>query len=150
MIQCPGCGRTLPNGAVRCQFCGADLSNVARPRAAAPARKVKGPPTYIMTLYHVGAGWWILQGGRTVAVSLGILPEMMSALGGAFAGFVIVAIVIGAIQALLGIGLMAKVELARGIVNVLCWINILLGLYSFIFLFGMVLVSRLRASSASF
>lgn len=78
-----------------------------------------------------------------MAVSLGILPEMMSALGGAFAGIVIFAIVVGGIQALLGIGLMAKVELARGIVNVLCWITIALGLYSFIFLFSMVLVDPL-------
>jgi hypothetical protein len=103
-------------------------------------RKVAGPPQHIMTLYYIGAAWWILQGGRTVAVSLGILPEMMSSFGGIFASFVIVAIIIGAIQALLGIGLMAKIEIARGIVNILCWITIAFGLYDFISLFAAVLV----------
>lgn len=42
MIQCPGCGKSLLDGAAMCQFCGTDLKTGAR-AAVAPGRPAGGP-----------------------------------------------------------------------------------------------------------
>jgi len=127
MTKCPGCQATLPDGSTRCQFCGADWSAPpsvrapARARGAAPsgaARPVAGwiwPAYYLVAAYWLASGVWLVLRGTVLASA-----EDQGGMG-------ILGLLVGAFSAIVGLGLIARVEAARGIVNVLCFVNILFG-----------------------
>jgi len=125
-ITCPNCKQTLPYKAQTCQFCKSDVRTVAR--AALPDQRPVGPAveSWKITSYYVMGGWWILNGLLIVLGSAQLLSKL--ATGGAmmFSGIPAIGIIIGIVYALTGIGLLLKIEIARGIVNVLSWITIAL------------------------
>lgn len=144
-IQCPKCQRSLPPKMTVCQFCGASLDGVARPVPV--AKKVKQTEPWIMTLYYVLAGYWIFGGVMLLVTAFQALAVLQSRPPDAFGSGMLtmvdyVMIAVGVFQATLGVGLILKWEWARAIVNIFCWIRILLSGLSLIgllmggFLFG--------------
>jgi hypothetical protein len=137
MIKCPKCQATLPDGAERCQFCGATFTPAVS-RAVGPddepGRSV--PLQWVWPAYYGIAAWWIFNGLYSVVQTVWR--------GQAGSAFGIVGIGIGALTALVGLGLILRVELARGIVNVLCFLQILdgafglLGSFLMSFAFGLL------------
>lgn len=71
---------------------------------------------------------------RVLFVTLGVFPSVMAmgSVGQAFSGMLAVAGAIGVAFILLGLGLILKWEWARGVVNIVCWINILGGLFNLV------------------
>lgn len=135
MITCPGCQKMLPDWSKNCQFCGVPVDKVVRPKAEAKKTYAKaGPAPYIWVLYYLFAALWIVDGTRVLLAALGALPQVAAAgsLGQAFSGMLAIMAIIGGALILLGIGLIFKVELARGIVNVMCWISILGGMFNLV------------------
>lgn len=113
MIKCPSCNATLPDGAVRCQFCGAALAAPAPgSRSHSQDGSQWGPPAWVWPAYYGVAVWWILQGAVHALFLRGGLLD----------------ITINAVSALIGVGLLARIELVRGITNVICFLSILGGL----------------------
>lgn len=113
MIKCPGCGNTLPDSFVRCQFCGADTTSVPRPAPVqkSRAKQAEGAPAWVTPAYYAVCGYYILSG--LVSVITGLKSPGVMILGG--------------INICFGIGLAAKIDFIRGIANIICWIQIVLG-----------------------
>ena len=92
-----------------------------------------------MTLYYVLAGYWIVNGlwgiGSTLYTTMGPHPATHGL--GFFGGL---DIVIGAISIAIGIGLMAKWELARGAANIFSWLIIADVALSFLSLVGIGMI----------
>ena len=161
MTKCQGCNATLPDGAAQCQFCGATLAPIAAPRGRAGGRQTGRAYTttdqaseyaWVWWIYYGVAGWWILNGAFAIVSSVAFEKD----LGGIFG---IIGMIVGAFTALVGLGLILRVEAARGIVNVLCFIQILDGCFGllvsffwpgFIGMWGIIdmLVSVLRIAFA--
>lgn len=139
MIACSSCRQSLPDWAQKCQFCGADVSKVARPIAAAPRNR--GPlvaqPSWIWPVYYALCAYWIVSGlGHAadthhvavtpVKLEMFGVKETMAAPGltsfGAILGFSI-----ALFRIVVGIGLAARLEFARGIANFLAGLSILFG-----------------------
>jgi hypothetical protein len=124
MIKCPKCDASLPDGAGMCQFCQAVWAPQAGNRPA--GRPVAGmqfnrPETWTSKAYYAVAAWWVISGVWSVlqATLFATKENPGSAVG----------LVFGAITALVGIGLLLRVELVRNIVVFLAALNILLGLF---------------------
>lgn len=123
MIQCPSCKNTLPDWAQKCQFCGADVTKVPRPKAAPQQKAYRtagsgyANKNLIWGLYYFFAVWWIIDGGLTLATAKGSVLE----------------IVIGSIQALVGVGLLLRIDFLRGVFNVLAFLGLLGALRGLIF-----------------
>jgi hypothetical protein len=129
MIKCPSCQASLPAWATVCQFCKADVSKVARP-AGAPAKKTGRPvASWIWGAYYSLAAFYVLSGIYDIAMTFVRSKEkfMGEEIGLSF--FSYIGIAIGAITALVGLGLIFRVELARGVVNFLCGLQIIFGLF---------------------
>src|SRR5579884_2507264 len=98
MFPCPNCRATLPEGTVRCQFCGATLA--APPpgrRPAAPTSSgLTASPAWVWPAYYAIAGWWILNG------LFDVLAPLLSSHGGTLG---MIGMLIGAVTALVGLGL---------------------------------------------
>lgn len=119
MIKCPRCNATLPAANRVCQFCGADVSAVSRP--AAPQKKVQGykAPQWVQGAYYSIAIYWILDGLFQVLSGTGVLGGHHSS----------VDVIIGAVSAVMGLGLVLRLEIIRGIVNFFCGLQIIFGLF---------------------
>lgn len=142
MIQCPKCNNTLPDWAQTCQFCKADLSKVPRPKTAVAAKRpLMQTASWIWPTYYVISGYFVLSGiweiVQTIFAASSHKPGAEATGMGPIQGFMII---IGVVTSLIGLGLLFKVELARGIVNVFCWIRIALGVLSLPATIGMVVV----------
>ncbi len=118
MIQCTKCGAKLPDWTPVCQFCQTDLSHVPRPKPDDPKARIKyyEPQPWVNVVYNLIAVYWVLNGIYRVLVGSGVLGEQSFAL-----------VIIGVFGALFGVGMLARVELVRGIVNFVCGINIIFG-----------------------
>src|SRR2546430_2241002 len=130
MTKCPKCNATLPDGSVSCQFCGNQWGTA--PGGAKHAGRTSysgGTPGWIWPAYYGIAGWWIVNGVYAVLASTAFAPKDG---GGAVS---IIELIIGAFTALVGLGLILRVEAARGIVNVICFIQILSGILDVITFF---------------
>jgi len=147
MIKCPGCGKTLPDGNKNCQFCGADVSAVPRPVVAQKPRSYQAPgaPKWVSPAYYVVSGYYVLAGLVFVLTGLKSYGS----------------IIFGVIDILFGIGLLLKIDLVRGIANILCWIQIALGAFgvlntlALVALFGpyalvLVLMNVVQIAAAGF
>lgn len=140
MIQCSNCNQSLPDWAKSCQFCGNDVSSVQRP--AAPGKPQRAPvsatPGWIWPVYYALCAYWVISGlgGAADSYRTAITPVKMEMFGiketieapgfGSF-GFIL-GITIATFKILVGIGLAARVEIARGIANFLAGLSILFGL----------------------
>ena len=131
-IQCPQCRQTLPLTAMRCQFCGANTSNVPRPVQEVKVHQRGSSShqnmTLVWSLYYFFACLWIVDGARVMLPSLGLATKSL-ATGSPFASWGILGAVIGLINVLMGIGLLLKLELARKVANFLCGINLIFALF---------------------
>jgi hypothetical protein len=76
--------------------------------------------------YYFMAGWWVFNGCMIFLGSAVMHSKFMAGGASMFAGIPIIGMVIGIVYALTGLGLVFRVEIARGIVNVICWITIVL------------------------
>jgi hypothetical protein len=123
MIKCPRCSASLTDWAQTCQFCQTDVKAVARPVAPKPVDRGYRAPTWVWAFYYTIAGWWVFTGSLDVAASLGLFgPDYGSVLRG----------IIGLPTALVGLGLICNVNLARGIANVMAFLRIILGVLGLI------------------
>lgn len=139
MIACSGCRATLPDWAQKCQFCGADVTKVARPKPDYPrdnSKPLVAPAGWIFPAYYALCAYWIISGlaGIANAYHVAVTPVTMKFMGvtttetpGFGFGFILGA-AIGTFSLLVGIGLLARVEIARGIANFLAGLNIIFGL----------------------
>jgi hypothetical protein len=130
MIQCPKCQAKLPDGAGYCQFCHATFAPVNPPRVDAEGSTGIAPqPGWIWPAYYAIAAWWIL-GGVYGVLSATLLSHASGGSGGS-----VLLLIVEALPALVGVGLVFKVELARGIVNIACFLQILQGCLGLLFAF---------------
>jgi hypothetical protein len=121
VIHCPKCNATLPDFAVRCQFCGTTFaSRNVDPRArAAGGTADAGQPRWVWPAYYAIGGWWVVTG------AISVLRSVLPGGGAGSSGFLVI---VGLVNIVFGVGLIARVEIIRGIANVLCFVNILFGL----------------------
>lgn len=138
MITCTGCHNTLPDWAQKCQFCGADVTKVSRP-AAAPNQKsqpLMKAASWIWPAYYVLACYWIVSGlgGAFDTYHTAVTPVTVKLFGQTdtytpgFGFWAILGFVISGFTLLVGLGLLARVELARGVANFLAAVKILRGI----------------------
>jgi hypothetical protein len=108
---------------MRCQFCGVDTSGVER-QVESPRERPGGyvAPAWIWKLYNAVAAYWIVAGLFTAAAFSGVF--------GGRSSFFFVAV--GFFWAIVGVGLLARVELARGLANVLSFFKILLAIWGIV------------------
>ena len=123
MISCPKCHATLPDGSSYCQFCQTKFTPPAGARGdeGTDSSTQSVNLAWVWPAYYAIAGWWIING------VYGIAQALLSKNPGSV--FSIISIVLCAVTLLVGLGLVLKVEMARGIVNVLCFLQILQGLF---------------------
>ncbi len=139
MITCTGCHNTLPDWAQKCQFCGADVTKVARPVVVGNKPKAAAPSaTWIMPVYYALCAYWIISGIGHAAETYHVaitpvkveflgMKETMEAPG--FASFsAILGFLISGFRIIVGTGLAARLEFARGIANFLAGLSILFGI----------------------
>jgi hypothetical protein len=129
-IKCTNCNQSVPAGFGVCQFCQASLSGVAKPN---PQRQnyfayeddhnvgYFGKPTWVKPAYYAVSTYFV------VSALVGILL-VLTRMKGPIEGIEIIAIAAHSIGLIIGIGLLAKIEMIRGIVNFVCSFRILLGL----------------------
>lgn len=134
MIECSGCHRQLPDWAQTCQFCGKDVRSVARPVATKQkvSGTVPGAPKWVLPTYYAIAAYFAIGGLLTLVFYF--LGERDTS-----SVFDIVRPVSGGVNLLLGLGLLFRIELIRGVVNFVCGLNIIFGLLGLVgILLGMV------------
>lgn len=131
MIQCPKCQQSLPDWAQVCQFCQTDLKGVSRPKStdpayARPTSNYGQPAAWIWPTYYIISAYWIISGLKTlISAILLSMTAKENIFGESVKSLDVVGMVVGALTIATGIGLAAKIEFVRGIVNVLCFLQIL-------------------------
>ena len=139
---CPTCQKQVIAGVPTCQFCGGDL------RGMAPTQKrsmfvdsdsyepvhTGGKPGWVVPAYYIVASYFVLSG--LLAILLTVTNK--KSMDGSPMAFIPIAFY--AVSVLLGIGLLAKIEVIRGIVNFVCGISLIFGILGLIGSFGSVLV----------
>ncbi len=123
MQKCPGCNATLPDGAQSCQFCGRALAppsvRLGPRRAPRSANVMPGAPRWVKPTYNLIALYWVLNGTWGVVSDLALTgKDGPSYIGAA----------ISALGALIGLGLLLRIEAIRGVVNFFCALQILFGI----------------------
>jgi hypothetical protein len=122
MIKCPKCNATLPDGAGYCQFCQSTFVNTAPVQPTDDYDTGIAPmPNWVWPAYYGVAGWWIASG------LYGVLTTVIRSGAAGFSGFGLVLLLLELFPAIIGIGLLFRVELVRGIVNISCFLQILQG-----------------------
>jgi hypothetical protein len=124
MITCPGCQKTLPDWSKNCQFCGADTAKVSRPEPVKKPQYVSSldAPKWVWWAYYGIGAYWMIGGFISVLEGFGLPKLDFSEVSN------IVALVMGGVNVLIGLGILLRIEFIRGIVNVICFMNILSGL----------------------
>ena len=122
MIVCPNCKAQLPDWAKTCQFCQADTGHVLRPRQDNPDVHAFQTPTWTLAAYYAVSSLLLLSG------LIGILTTLVGARKDGLQLFDFVSLVFDGVGTLVGIGLLLRLELIRGITNIICFLGILSGL----------------------
>jgi len=123
MIQCPNCKQSVPDWVQRCQFCQTELTNVARPIATKKPALVQAA-AWIYPTYYTIAGYFVLSGALEIIQTLYAANAHKGVEMHGMGPIQVVMIIIGAITSMIGLGLILKVEIVRGIVNIFCWLRI--------------------------
>ena len=92
-----------------------------------------GRPKWVYPAYYAIAGWFILSGLLAI-----VLVLTNKKLEDGF--FKTILIVFPAVQMLLGLGLLAKIEFVRGIVNFFCGLSLVFGILGLLGSFGDILL----------
>ncbi|AIE83392.1 hypothetical protein OP10G_0024 [Fimbriimonas ginsengisoli Gsoil 348] len=144
MIQCPNCAKSVPDWSKECQFCQADVKGVARPRKSDFQRGTQiEKAAWIRPALYVAAGYSILGGLQNIGSGTPMLggkpsPGTPTAL---FVGTGLVMMAVGCLSALVGVGLLTKVEIARRAAIPVSGLRILTS--------GLILVGSLLAGGVS-
>ncbi len=142
MIQCPKCSNSLPDWAQTCQFCHTDISKVPRPKTAETnKRPLMQTAAWIWPAYYTISGYFVLSGIWTIVQILISLSAKKSGVEVTGMGPIqVVMMIIGVLTSAIGLGLLFKVEIVRGIVNIFCWIRIASGILAIPTTIGMTVV----------
>ena len=142
-MTCPTCQKQIISGVPTCQFCGSDL------RGMAPAQGKRsifidsdsyyvvhtgGKPGWVYPAYYIVASYFVLSGLGGALLTL--LNHKAMTEGGLF---VYVGLAFNAVGVLLGLGLIAKIEIIRGIVNFVCGLSLIFGILGLLGSLGVVL-----------
>lgn len=121
MIKCPKCGATLPAWSQHCQFCNSKLDNVARP----PGTQMRGGYDNRMSwqeiCYIIVSILITLRGIYGIAAGLGWV--------GSVGPFGTISGIFGAIDLLLGVGMLAQQTWAQFIMKWVSLLNVMYGAY---------------------
>jgi len=133
MITCTGCHNTLPDWAQKCQFCGANVTKVARPVAAPSRGSVPLQPTakWVWVVYFIIAIYWLVSGLTGIGTTIKDATTPRELLGmtytPGFGLFQMLSIAWSTFTAVVGAGLALRVEAARGVVNFFSFLKIFFG-----------------------
>lgn len=139
MIQCPNCRATLPDWQTRCQFCQADTAKVARPVHVKKQYKNLETSKWVWAGYYGISTWWVIDGGLDIFNTINsvnqqeaaaqaaktLMQQLMHPHPSVFSYF---GVVWGACTILFGLGLIARLNFIRGIVNFFSALKLLIGL----------------------
>jgi ribosomal protein L40E len=142
-FKCPKCNATLPEWAKTCQFCQADVSKAPRPlapKSERPRIAAFETPKWIWTWYYIMSGYLIFSGAYGIFMAIRGTQQVFDGEAVGFSMFTYIAIAFAALNIVLGLGLMLKVELARGIVNFVLGINIIFGILGLIGSLGSIML----------
>lgn len=126
MIKCPNCQATLPDDALTCQFCGTAMRAAPVQGSGRTSSKSYSNSGWERPTYYGIAAFWLVSGLWSV------LNGLLLTKGGNYIGAAV-----GGLTALIGLGLLAKVEFVRGLVNIACFLQILSGILGVITTFFM-------------
>lgn len=92
-----------------------------------------GRPKWVVPAYYATCGWFILSGVIALVTTMTAKKvdlEFMRT----------VAIIFSSVRILLGLGLIAKIEFVRGIVNFVCGISLIFGILGLLSSFGSIMI----------
>lgn len=131
MISCPHCRATLPDGTTYCQFCRNNFAAGAAAQTNYRSQSDDAGPSYpepqalnlkwVKPVYYGVATWWV------VSALFSILRVFSNGMAGSVVGAIV--LLLSLFSLLVGLGLIFKVELARGYVNIICWLNVVGGVF---------------------
>lgn len=138
---CPTCNKQVLAGMATCQFCGSDL------RGMAPTQKKSiwvdpdshdvvhtgGKPKWVVPAYYVIASYFALSG------IISLITLLTSKDKGEI--FHTILMVMSGIQIVIGLGLIAKIEIIRGIVNFVCGLMLIRSLIGLLGSLGAIMVA---------
>ena len=102
---------------------------MARPVAATRSQPVGAPlPQWIWGAYYGICVWWIIGGAGTIVDAIQMTHKKFLGEEMGWSFFTYVSIAIGVLTILFAIGMMARLEVIRGIVNFACGLQIIFGL----------------------
>jgi hypothetical protein len=123
----------LPDWSQSCQFCQTDLKNVPRPKPApgqAARRPLMQTAPWIWPAYYIISGYYVVGGLTDVIRGVILMTKHTDNVIGEQLGFFgYIGIIVGAIQIIIGLGLLLRIEFIRAVVNFFCWISILSGAF---------------------
>ncbi|MBX3118022.1 MAG: hypothetical protein KF784_03085 [Fimbriimonadaceae bacterium] len=129
MAACPQCQKSIPDWSEVCQFCGAKVVISNKAATTNPhARSKLGVPKKVMAIHMLGAAFWMLDGIRYTLNIMGF-PNIGSTK--MFAGMFLF-VGLAAATLVVGFLLLVKVKVAQRAVKTIAWINIVLGILTFI------------------
>ncbi len=143
-MTCPTCQKQVISGVPTCQFCGSDLRGKA---PVQPKRSIfidsdsyepihtGGKPGWVYPAYYAVCGYYILSS------LIGILLVVLNKKNDMSDMFNIIAVAIYGLGIIVGIGLLAKIEIIRGLVNYLSFFKILGDLRGIFVSFGIMMLS---------
>ncbi len=122
MNRCPRCQRVVPDWQAQCQFCGAQISPIQGKGGAshARARRRLGPAPWVWFAYYAVCVYFIISGLINIVNYYSLPPPDRTPLS-------TIALGIGVVTALGGLGLALHIEIVRGIANVLAFIKMIMG-----------------------
>ncbi|CAN5406940.1 hypothetical protein BH11ARM1_BH11ARM1_12460 [soil metagenome] len=128
MVTCPKCSASLPDWTQTCQFCQTDVRLLPRGVTAKKNIQYYEPAKWVKVAYNLISLYFVLSGALNVVATINSTHEkfMGEEIGFTFGTYI--AIAVSAVTILVGIGLLLKVEVARGIVNFICGMRIIFGL----------------------
>jgi hypothetical protein len=143
-MMCPTCQKQVITGVPTCQFCGSDLRGMGPAQAkrsvffdpdSHDVIHTGGKPGWVYPAYYSVCGYYILS--AIVEILLIVLDKKAD-----MSDFLTIAmIVIHGLSLIVGIGLLAKIEIVRGLVNYLSFGKILGDLRGILFSFGVIMLS---------
>jgi hypothetical protein len=140
MIQCPKCSKQLPDWSQACQFCQADLKGVVRPKpdpkTSSARATLSGPAPWIWPAYYCVAAYFVVSGLLSLIQAIYLMSK--PTLFGGPNVVAIVGIIVSVVTIIIGLGLILKIEAARGVVNFFCWLSIAANILSLPGTIGMI------------